>query len=160
MLSSGAHSSYYIDGRKTTMSGQGQRLIGRLGLRAILDAGWRPQAVGGLTLGADPVAYAIAHAATDYTLDAFTVRKQPKQHGTGQRIEGGFEPGMEVVVVEDAMTSGASAMNAVQAVREAGGEVLGVFCVVDREEGGRERLSTEGLRLASLFTAGELLATE
>lgn len=160
LLSSGARSSYYIDGRKTTMSGEGQRLIGRLGLRAIHDVGWHPGAVGGLTLGADPVAYAIAHAAEDAPLDGFTVRKQPKQHGTGQRIEGGFEAGMDVVVVEDVMTSGASAMSAVDAVREAGGRVLGVFCVVDREEGGHTRLSGEGLQLVALFTAAELLASD
>lgn len=157
VLASGARSSYYVDGRRTTMSGEGQRLIGRLGLRAIRDAGWRPAAVGGLTLGADPVAYAIAHAAESDAIDAFTVRKQPKDHGTGRRIEGAFEAGMDVVVVEDSMTSGASALKAVDAVREAGGTVLGVFCVVDREEGARQRLADSGLELVALFRAAELL---
>ena len=95
VLASGARSNYYIDARPTTMSGQGQRLIGRLGLAAIDAAGWRPSVIGGLTLGADPVAYAIAHAAAlaGRELDGFTVRKEAKEHGTGRRIEGGFYEG-------------------------------------------------------------------
>lgn len=159
VLASGARSSYYIDARLTTMSGQGQLLIGRVALDALDEAGWRPAAVGGLTLGADPVAYSIAHSATlaGRTLDAFTVRKEPKGHGTGRRIEGGFASGMDVVVVEDVVTSGESALRAIRAVEEEGGRVLGVLAVVDREEGGRERLQEQGYRLVSLFTAGELL---
>ncbi len=157
VLSSGKRSDYYIDARRTTMSGEGLRLIGRLGLAALRDAGWRPHAVGGLTLGADPVAYAIACAAEAEGIDAFTVRKQPKQHGTGRLIEGPFQPGASVVVVEDSMTSGESALRAVAAVREAGGRVRGVLCLVDREEGGRERLEAEGIPLLHLFTARELL---
>jgi len=161
VLASGARSSYYIDARRTTMSGEGQRLIGRLGLEALRAAGWEPQAVGGLTLGADPVAYAIAHAAaaSGSAIDAFTVRKEPKTHGTGRRIEGAFAPGMRVVVVEDVVTTGESALRAVDAVRQEGGEVLGVLAVVDRGEGGRERLAAAGLPLVSLFAAAELLAT-
>ena len=160
ILASGARSSYYIDGRRTTMSGAGQRLIGRLGLAAIDERGWNPAAVGGLTLGADPVAFAIAHAAAleGRTLDGFTVRKEPKAHGTGRRIEGGFEPGMAVVVVEDVVTTGESALRAIRAVEEEGGRVLGVLAVVDREEGGRARLEAEGYALEALFTASELLA--
>lgn len=160
VLASGARSSYYIDGRRTTMSGEGLRLIGQVGLAAIDEAGWQPAAVGGLTLGADPVAYAIAHTATleGRSLDAFTVRKEPKAHGAGRRIEGGFEPGLDVVVVEDVVTTGESAIKAIRAVEEEGGRVLGVLAVVDRQEGGRERLESEGYRLVSLFTAGELLA--
>lgn len=160
VLASGARSSYYIDGRKTTMSGQGQLLIGRLALAALDEAGWHPAAVGGLTLGADPVAYAIAHSAAlvGRPLDAFTVRKEPKGHGTGRRIEGGFASGMDVVVVEDVVTSGESALRAIRAVEEEGGRVLGVLTVVDRQEGGRERLQEEDYPLISLFTAAELLA--
>ncbi|MGH7483820.1 MAG: orotate phosphoribosyltransferase [Longimicrobiales bacterium] len=159
VLSSGARSTYYIDARRTTMSGQGLRLIGRLGHQAIRDAGWAPRAVGGLTLGADPVSYAIAHAATleGATLDAFTVRKEPKDHGTGRRIEGAFEPGDTVVVVEDVVTSGDSALNAAAAVRDAGATVAGVFCVVDRQEGGRERLREAGLEVVALVSRTELL---
>ncbi|HEX7117265.1 MAG TPA: orotate phosphoribosyltransferase [Longimicrobiales bacterium] len=159
VLSSGARSTYYIDGRRTTMSGRGQLLIGRLGLATLDERAWRPAAVGGLTLGADPVAYAIAHTAAleDRALDAFTVRKEPKGHGTGRRIEGSFEPGMDVVVVEDVVTTGESALRAIAAVEAEGGRVLGVLAVVDREEGGRERLEQAGYSLAALFTAAELL---
>jgi orotate phosphoribosyltransferase len=160
VLASGARSSYYIDARLTTMSGAGQRLIGRLGLATLDAAGWHPAVVGGLTLGADPVAYSIAHAASlaGRALDAFTVRKEPKAHGTGRRIEGGFKPGMEVVVVEDVVTSGESALKAIRAVEEEGGRVLGVLAVVDRQEGGRQRLEDAGYPLLTLFTAAELLA--
>lgn len=159
VLASGARSTYYIDARPTTMSGEGQRLIGRLGLGAIDGAGWTPAVIGGLTLGADPVAYAIAHTAAlaGRVLDGFTVRKEAKQHGTGRRIEGGFSDGMDVVVVEDVVTSGASALEAVEVVEEAGGRVVGILTVVDREQGGRERIEAAGYELISVFSAAELL---
>lgn len=159
VLASGARSTYYIDCRLTTMSGPGQLLIGRLGLAAIDERGWKPAAVGGLTLGADPVSYAIAHAAAaaDRALDAFTVRKQAKEHGTGRQIEGNFNAGDDVVVIEDVITSGGSALQAVGVLRAAGANVLGVLAVVDREQGGRERIEAEGLEAVALFTAGELL---
>ena len=159
VLSSGARSSYYIDARITTMAGRGQLLIGRLGLEALDAAGWEPATVGGLTLGADPVAYSMAHAAAlaGRTLDAFTVRKEAKSHGTGRRIEGGFQADTDVVVVEDVVTTGESALRAIQVVEEAGGRVLGVFSVVDREEAGRDRLERAGYALVSLFTASALL---
>lgn len=161
-LASGARSTYYVDARTTTMSGIGQVLIGRLGLAAMDEAGWRPRAIGGLTLGADPVAYAIAHAATldGRELDAFTVRKQPKDHGTGRRIEGGLEAGASVVVTEDVVTTGGSALRAIEALAEVGASVLGVLAVVDREQGGRERLQEAGYTLVSLFSATELLASQ
>lgn len=159
-LASGATSSYYIDARVTTMAGRGQMLIGRLGLAAIDAAGWSPDVVGGLTLGADPVAYAVAHAATaaGRRLDAFTVRKKAKEHGTGRRVEGAALDGAAVVVVEDVVTSGASALEAARVVGGAGGHVLGVLAVVDREEGGRGHIEDAGYRLVSLLTASELLA--
>lgn len=162
VLSSGARSSYYIDGRLTTMSGTGQLLIGRVGLELLDAQGWAPELVGGLTLGADPVAYALAHAAaaSGRALDAFTVRKEPKEHGRGRVIEGPFQPGASVVVVEDAITTGGSALRALEAVRKAGGKVLGVVALVDREEGGRERLAAEGVALATVCSASELLAEE
>jgi orotate phosphoribosyltransferase len=162
VLASGARSSYYIDARLTTMSGPGQLLIGRLGLAALDDQGWAPASVGGLTLGADPVAYAIAHAAAlaRRPLDAFTVRKEVKAHGTGRLIEGNFAEGMAVVLVEDVITSGGSALRARQAVEDAGGRVLGVLAVVDREQGGREVIRQAGCEAVALFTASELLATE
>jgi orotate phosphoribosyltransferase len=160
ILASGAHSSYYIDARLTTMSGPGQLLIGRLGLAAIDGHGWDAQSVGGLTLGADPVAYAVAHAAAiaQRTLDAFTVRKEAKAHGTGRRIEGNLNAGTRIVLVEDVITSGGSALQAKQVVEAAGAVVLGVLAVVDREQGGRERIREAGCEVASLFTASELLA--
>ncbi len=160
VLSSGRRSSLYIDARLTTMSPEGLVLIGALGLRAIHDAGWSPDAVGGLTLGADPVAYAIAHASAlaGTPVRAFTVRKQAKAHGTGRRLEGPFRSGDRVVVVEDVITTGGSALDASRAVREAGGDVAGVLAVVDREEGGREALEAEGLEVRALTRAQELVA--
>lgn len=159
VLASGARSSYYIDARLTTMSGAGQLLIGNQGLAAIDARGWLPSSVGGLTLGADPVAYAIAHAAAvaHRPLDAFTVRKQAKAHGTGRRIEGNLEDGMDVVVIEDVITSGGSALDAIAAVEEAGARVAGVFAVVLREDAGRKRLEDAGYAVETLFTAAELL---
>jgi orotate phosphoribosyltransferase len=159
VLASGARSSYYIDARTTTMSGAGQHLIGRAALAALDDATWRPDAVGGLTLGADPVSYAIAHAAaaSGRDLDAFTVRKQPKEHGSGRLVEGGFRTGMRVVVCEDTITTGGSALTAIEAVEEAGGKVIGVLAIVDREEGGRAHLEGRGYPVRALFTARELL---
>jgi orotate phosphoribosyltransferase len=159
VLASGVRSTYYIDARVTTMSGLGQLLIGRLGLDALDAAGWAPHAVGGLTLGADPVSYAIAHAGAraGRPLEAFTVRKEAKGHGTGRRIEGGFHAGAEVVIVEDVVTSGDSALRATQVVEEAGGRVIGVLTVVDREDRGRERIERAGYPLVALFTASALL---
>jgi orotate phosphoribosyltransferase len=159
VLTSGRRSHYYIDARLTTMSGAGQLLIGRCGVRELDARGWAPAAVGGLTLGADPVAYALAHAAAaaDRALDAFTVRKEAKQHGTGRLIEGNLAEGAAVVVVEDVITSGASALQAIRAVESAGARVLGVLSVVDREEGGSERIGAAGYEVAPLFRASELL---
>jgi len=161
-LASGRTSTLYIDARLTTMSPDGLALIGRLGLDAIHDAGWRPDAVGGLTLGADPVAYAIAHASAlpggaHRMVRAFTVRKEPKQHGTGRVIEGPFATGDRVVVVEDVITTGGSALRAVESVRAAGGEILGVLALVDREEGGREALEAAGLVVRSLALARDVV---
>ncbi|HJS46936.1 MAG TPA: orotate phosphoribosyltransferase [Gemmatimonadales bacterium] len=158
VLASGRRSSWYIDARRTTMSAEGLDLIGRLGLRAIRAAGWAPAAVGGLTLGADPVAYAVALASLrdGPVVQAFSVRKASKEHGTRQRIEGNFEPGSPVVVTEDVITSGSSALQAVAAIREAGGTVLGVLAVVDREEGGRPAIEAAGVPVVALVGAAEL----
>lgn len=160
VLSGGGRSAFYIDARVTTMSGLGQLLIGRVGLDALDAAGWSPASVGGLTLGADPVSYALAHAAVreGRELDAFTVRKEAKDHGTGRRIEGGFHREADVVVVEDVVTTGDSALRAIQVVEENGGRVVGVLTVVDREELGRERLERAGYPLVALFTASDLLS--
>ena len=159
VLASGKRSSYYIDARLTTMSGEGLAVIGALGLDRLAARGWAPRAVGGLTLGADPVAYALAAAARGRSLplDAFTVRKQAKTHGTGKRIEGCFTSGTSVVIVEDVITTGGSAQEAIVAVESEGGRVLGVLAVVDRQEGGREVLERGGYAVEALMTASELL---
>jgi orotate phosphoribosyltransferase len=159
VLASGRRSSYYIDCRRATMHADGLALIGKLGLVAVRRRGWEPDLVGGLTLGADPVAYAVARASCDAPplVHAFTVRKAAKTHGAGRRIEGCFEPGAAVVVVEDVITTGGSALEAVRVVREEGGTVLGVLGVVDREEGGRASLEATGLAVEVLFGVHELL---
>ena len=158
VLASGQRSSYYIDCRLTTMSAEGMTLIGRMGWEALQQMGWRPTAIGGLTMGADPVAYAIAAASYGSTapVDAFSVRKETKDHGTGRLIEGNFKSGDPVVVVEDVITSGGSALKALAAVEEAGGTVLGVLAVVDREQGGKAVLETNGRRVVTLTTASDL----
>lgn len=157
-LASGAKSSYYIDCRLTTMSAAGQALIGPLALQAIRDAGWAPDAIGGLTMGADPVSYAIARASVDAApiIDAFSVRKAAKEHGTGRQIEGNFKAGDAVVVVEDVITSGGSALTAIDVIRAAGGSVIGVLAVVDREAGGKEKIAATGVPAIALVSAGEL----
>jgi orotate phosphoribosyltransferase len=158
ILASGRRSSFYIDARRATMSGEGLVVIGALGLARLAARGWVPDLVGGLTLGADPVAYALAVAARARggSLDAFSVRKQAKTHGSGKRIEGCFTPGAAVVVVEDVITTGHSAAEAIAAVIAEGGRVLGVLAVVDREEGGRTMLEQAGHPVEALVTATEL----
>jgi orotate phosphoribosyltransferase len=158
-LASGRQSTLYIDARITTMSPDGLAIIGPLGFTAIHDAGWRPDSVGGLTMGADPIACAIAYAsATSSTpLRAFTVRKEPKSHGTGKLIEGPYRTGDRVVVIEDTITTGGSAKKAIAAVREAGGTVVGVLALVDREEGGREALEAEAVPVIALAHASEIV---
>lgn len=140
------------------MSAEGLALIGRLGVERLAARRWEPGAVGGLTLGADPVAYALALAARELgvALDAFTVRRQVKTHGTGKRIEGCFDPGNPVVVVEDVITTGASAHEAIVALESAGGRVLGVLAVVDRQEGGRAILERAGYEVEALVTVADL----
>jgi orotate phosphoribosyltransferase len=158
VLASGQRSSYYIDCRLSTMSAEGMVLIGRLGWEAIRDAGWTPRCIGGLTMGADPVSYAVAAASwtTELVLDAFSVRKEAKGHGLGRLIEGNFAAGDRVVVAEDVITSGGSARNAIAAVREGGGEVAGVLAVVDREQGGRAAIEALGVDVVALTTSTEL----
>jgi orotate phosphoribosyltransferase len=158
VLASGRHSSFYIDARLTTMSGDGLAVIGGLGLDRFAARGWTPRAVGGLTLGADPIAYALALTARrrGQLLDAFTVRKQAKDHGTGKRIEGCFATGYPVVVVEDVLTTGSSALDAVRAVETEGGHILGVMAVVDRQEGGREAIERAGYLVEALLSATDL----
>ena len=161
VLSSGLTSSLYIDCRLTTMSPEGLALIGPLALETIHRSFGQHtvDAVGGLTLGADPIAYSIAFAssATSNPIRAFTVRKEPKSHGAGRQIEGPYRPGDRVVVVEDVITTGGSALKAVEALRAHDAQILGVLALVDREEGGRERIEAEGLSVVSLARVAEIL---
>lgn len=160
VLSSGARSRFYIDCRTTTTHAEGQVVVGRLGLAALRDAGLRPDGVGGLTMGADPVAYAIAHSSflAGDAVNAFTVRKEPKAHGTAKRLEGCFTAGNRVVVVEDVITTGGSALRAIEAVEAEGGTVEAVLSLVDREEGGREAIEARGYPVHALVLVSELLA--
>lgn len=159
-LASGAKSRYYVDARTTTFSAEGQSLIGSLGLEALDGADLQPDAVGGLTMGADPIACAIAHRSflDGRPIQAFSVRKEPKGHGRGRQVEGCLEEGQSVVVIEDVITSGGSALKACRALAKAGARIQAILALVDREEGGREALEAEGYRVISLVSLSALRA--
>lgn len=162
VLASGKTSDYYLDCRRTTLHPEGAFLVGTLVLEAMKSRGWPAAAVGGLTLGADPIATAasvVSHI-KGAPVSAFLVRKETKAHGTGQRIEGAPPAGSRVVLVEDVITTGGSSLIAFEACREAGLEVMGIVAIVDREEGGRGNLEAKGIPVEALFTARELLDTE
>ncbi|MFF4620275.1 orotate phosphoribosyltransferase [Nonomuraea jabiensis] len=154
ILSSGMEADFYLDLRRITLDGVAAPLVGRVMLDLTADLEF--DAVGGLTLGADPVAGAMLHAAAarGRTLDAFVVRKAQKQHGMQRRIEGPEVKGRRVLAVEDTSTTGSSPLTAVEALREAGAEVVAVATIVDR--GARERITGEGLEYRSVFTLGDL----
>jgi orotate phosphoribosyltransferase len=158
-LASGKQSKYYVDARLTTMSPEGLSLIGPLALSILQQSGWEIDAVGGLTLGADPISYAISYASADShrPLRAFTVRKEAKSHGTGKTIEGPFKEGDRVAVIEDVITTGGSALRAIEAVRTASGIVVGVLALVDREEGGRQAIEAAGVPVVSLVSASQII---
>jgi len=158
-LASGKQSKYYIDARLTTMSPEGLSVIGPLALAALRKSRWKIDAIGGLTLGADPISYAISYASanSDQPLRAFTVRKEAKTHGTGKVIEGPFQEHDCVAVIEDVITTGGSALRAIEAVRAANGSVAGVLALVDREEGGREAIEATGTPVISLSTASQII---
>ena len=160
-LSSGKEADYYVDLRRATLHHEASPLIGEL-LRE-LTSDWDYAHVGGLTLGADPVATATMHAesagageAAGRTIDAFVVRKEAKKHGMQRRIEGADVEGKKVLVVEDTTTTGNSPLTAVAALREAGAEVVGVATVVDRETGAGDVIAAEGLEYRSLLGLGDL----
>jgi orotate phosphoribosyltransferase len=159
-LASGKQSTFYIDARLTTMSPEGLSIIGPFALSALEKSGWKVDAVGGLTLGADPIAYAISYASaeSEKSLRAFTVRKEAKMHGTGKLIEGPFKQGDRVAVIEDVITTGGSAIRAIEAVRAAHGDVAGVLALVDREEGGRQAIEQTGVPVIALVTAAQIIA--
>src|SRR5882757_2009586 len=156
-LSSGGTSDYYIDCRTSTLAAKGARLTGQVFLDEIRARGWKPKAIGGLTMGADPIVVAVSVASGE--MDGFLVRKAEKQHGTGRRIEGFQEKGARVVIVDDVCTTGSSTIQAIEAAREFGFQVVGVMCLVEREEaGGRvdvEKASAPAPFVA-LFTANDV----
>ena len=159
-LASGKESDFYVDARLTTMSPDGLALIGPLALSVLRETGWRIDAVGGLTLGADPISYAISYASasSDHPLRAFTVRKEAKAHGTGKLLEGPVREGDCVAIIEDVITTGGSALRAIEAVRSAKASVTGVLALVDREEGGRQAIEKAGVSVVSLATATQIIA--
>lgn len=161
LLASGKRSNFYVDLRKTSLTAEGATLMGRLLLKELQTAGWNPAAVGGLTLGADPITTATSMAAfaAGRRLAGFLVRKAPKDHGTGKRIEraGDLPDGADVVVLDDTVTTGGSTLDAVRAARAEGFQVIGALCVVDRGEGGVVALAAEGVPLRALFNLGDLV---
>ena len=154
VLSSGQRAAWYIDLRRVLLSGQAAPLAGRVMLAATADLDY--DAVGGLTLGADPVATAMMHAAAGQgrILDAFVVRKAEKTHGLQRRIEGPDVTGRRVLAVEDTSTTGASVLTAVDALREAGAHVVGVAVIVER--GARNRVTERGLPFRAAYDIGDL----
>src|ERR1700756_303734 len=156
-LSSGGTSDYYIDCRTTTLDAKGSRLTGEVFFEEVQQRGWKPRAIGGLTLGADPIVVAVSVVSGE--LDGFLVRKAEKQHGTGQRIEGFREKGARVVIVDDVCTTGASTVQAIEAAREFGFEVVGAMCLVEREEAkGRPNVEKAAAPapFVSIFTASDV----
>lgn len=177
-LSSGGTSDYYVDCRTTTLDAEGARLTGRTFLDLIQSKKWKPRAIGGLTMGADPIVVSVAQLTAqlvqtraparskqaeinDFLIHGFLVRKQEKAHGTGQRIEGFREKGARVVIVDDVCTTGSSTIQAIEAARDFGFEIAGVACLVEREEGaGRpavEKAAGE-VEFISIFKSSEIRA--
>ena len=155
VLSSGRESDFYIDTKQASLSAEGHYLIGRLVLAEVRARFPEAQAVGGITMGADPISSAVSLTSflQPPAMPAFYVRKEPKAHGTAQWIEGkkGLPSGARVAVVEDVVTTGASTLKAVERGRAEGRQVLGVVALVDREEGGRAAVEAAGVKLFSLY---------
>ncbi len=156
-LSSGGTSDYYIDCRTTTLDARGAQLVGQVFLDEMRGQGWHADAIGGLTMGADPIVVAVA--VTSGALHGFLVRKAEKQHGTGQRIEGFGEKGARVVIVDDVCTTGASTVQGIEAAREFGFKVAGAMCLVEREDAhGRANVEKAAAPapFISIFTAHDV----
>jgi orotate phosphoribosyltransferase len=155
-LASGRESPYYVDARPVTFSAPGLALVGEIFYERIQDL--EVQAVGGLTLGADPLAHAVALTSflKGDPINSFTVRKQAKEHGAGRRVEGAVRPGDRVVIVEDVLTTGASTIKAIEAAREYGLQVVKVIVLVDRQEGGREAVARLVPQFEAVFTLSQL----
>ena len=162
-LSSGGKSDYYIDCRTTTLHAQGAELTGRVFLELIQQQGWQPQAVGGLTMGADPivVATSVISSQAGAPINGFLVRKAEKAHGMGRRVEGFQEKGARVVIVDDVCTTGSSTIQAIEAAREFGFNITGVACLVERlEAGGRPAVEKAAAPapFISVFTSNDVKA--
>ncbi|HVZ61159.1 MAG TPA: orotate phosphoribosyltransferase [Terriglobales bacterium] len=172
-LSSGGTTDYYIDCRATTLSAEGARLTARVFMDQLFLQQWKPQAIGGMTLGADPIVVAVSMLSAQemqprsrrtsheeyWVVNGFLVRKGEKSHGTAQRIEGFSQPQSRVVIVDDVCTTGASTIQAIEAARAAGMEVMGVLCLVEREEaGGRAHVEAAAApaKFISIFTANDV----
>jgi orotate phosphoribosyltransferase len=164
-LASGKQSDLYIDCRVTALDPFGARLIGDLGWHAVRSKihseSLKIDAIGGMTLGADPISLAVGMASAaqhpDEALQVFTVRKEPKGHGAGKQIEGNFKSGDSVIVVDDVITTGGSTLKAIDAIEREGGKVAFALVLVDREEGGRQAIEERGIHVISLFTRTSLL---
>ena len=150
-LASGQKSTYYLDGKQITLHAEGNRLVAE-GMLAVIDSLDDVHAVGGMSLGADPIVGGILAASSSPELVGFLVRKQPKDHGTQKFIEGPLQPGMRCVIVEDVVTTGGSSLQAIERVETHGAEVVCVVTIVDRMQGGREAFESKGYRLESLTT--------
>jgi orotate phosphoribosyltransferase len=159
VLSSGQTSDYYLDARLVTLSASGSCLVGELFFQVLPVASIG--AVAGLTVGADPIVSSIATVAglRGVGLDGLIVRKQAKNHGAARRIEGPWSDGIRVSIVDDTLTTGASALVAAEAIKQEGGIVDGIFALIDREQGARQAIESAGYSFTALFTANELLST-
>lgn len=159
VLSSGRESDFYIDCKKTMLTAEGHWLVGKLMFAGVREAFSSAVGVGGLTMGADPIASAVSLVSFlgQAPLQAFLVRKEPKGHGTGQWIEGltSLPRGAEVVIVEDVVTTGASTLKAIERARAEGLEPIGAYAIVDRQEGGREAIEAAGVPVKSLFARSD-----
>ncbi len=156
-LSSGKMSTYYMDLRTITLDPEGGYVIGNLIFQMVKDK--NPDAIGGLTLGADPISYATAMVSylNKNPIKPFVVRKEPKGHGTGKQIEGNVNPGEKVFIVEDVVTTAGSSLKAAKVAKDFGLEILGIIAIVDREEGGEENIRKEGFDFYPIFKVSEFL---
>ena len=162
-LASGKKSDLYVDCRVTALDNKGAHWIGQAGWDLVLGKieaeGLEVDAIGGMTMGADPISLVVGMASSEHekALQVFTVRKEPKGHGRGKQIEGNFKEGDRVVVVDDVITTGGSTLKAIEAIRAAGGEVVFCLVLVDREEGGRPAIEADGVPVVSIFTRSQLI---
>ena len=158
-LASGKMSSFYFNCKPTTLNSEGMYLVGNLMYDLIKSRkSWKVKGIGGLTLGADPVSNAIAYTShlKDDPMESFVVRKEPKKHGTMLWVEGNVAEGDKVIIIEDVVTTGGSAIKAIDRAKKCGLKVLGVIVLVDRQEGGREAVEKLGLPVKVLLTKEEI----